>query len=92
MIVSLLLWLVAVNSWTFARFGMDKKRAEAGGRRIPESDLLGLALIGGTLGAYAGRHHFRHKTRKQPFSMRLHIIALLQAGALAGWAAAGLPA
>ncbi|MDB5690020.1 MAG: cold-shock protein [Sphingomonas bacterium] len=88
----ILAWLVVVNGWTFARFGMDKQRAVAGLRRIPESDLLGLCLIGGTIGAYAGRHRFRHKTRKQPFSTYLHLIAVLQSGGLIGWAAAGIAA
>ena len=35
-----------VNLWTMLRFWQDKERALAGERRIPESDLLGLALIG----------------------------------------------
>ena len=76
-----------VNSITFALFGLDKARAEAGVRRISEATLLRLAFVGGTIGAYAGRRLFRHKTRKQPFSSNLHAIALLQALALggAGW-------
>ena len=40
--------------------------------------MSGLVLIGGTPGAYAGRALFRHKTRKQPFSARLHTIAVFQ--------------
>jgi uncharacterized membrane protein YsdA (DUF1294 family) len=52
--------------------------AEGGGPRISEVNLLLLALIGGSPGAYAGRHLFRHKTRKQPFSNELHGIAALQ--------------
>jgi uncharacterized membrane protein YsdA (DUF1294 family) len=39
---------------------------------------LNLALIGGIGGAYAGRALFRHKTRKQPFSTHLHMVAGLQ--------------
>ena len=76
--------LVSLNSATLALFGLDKMKAQAGTRRIAESTLLGLALLGGTPGAYAGRAVFRHKTRKQPFSLRLHAIAGLQAGVLAG--------
>ena len=77
--------LLLVNGWTVVRFWQDKRRARKGARRIPEADLLGLALIGGTPGAYAARHLLRHKTRKQPFSFRLHMIAVLQAGGLLGW-------
>ncbi|ODS99888.1 MAG: hypothetical protein ABS49_07085 [Erythrobacter sp. SCN 62-14] len=34
--------------------------------------------FGGIGGAYAGRALFRHKTRKQPFSAQLHLIACAQ--------------
>ena len=61
------LYLGAVNLAAFAAFGADKLLAWAGVRRISEGNLLTLALVGGSPGAYAGRHLFRHKTRKQPF-------------------------
>jgi len=77
--------LIAVNLWTMLRFYQDKQRAIAGERRIPEANLLGLALIGGTPGAFLARHLFRHKTRKQPFSTWLIVIAVIQAGAIIGW-------
>jgi uncharacterized membrane protein YsdA (DUF1294 family) len=78
--------IAAVNVWTFMLFGLDKIRAEEGSWRISESTLLVWAFYGGTMGAYAGRAIFRHKTRKQPFSSRLHGIAIFQlfAGAGAG--------
>ena len=76
--------LLAVNLITFTMFGLDKRLAEAGSLRIPERSLLALAFWGGTPGAYAGRHVFRHKTRKQPFSNDLFTIALLQVIALGG--------
>ena len=76
--------LLAVNLWTTFRFWQDKARARKGERRIPEADLLGLALIGGTPGAYLARHLFRHKTRKQPFSTCLHLIAVVQVGLIGG--------
>lgn len=70
--------LVALNFAAFAAFGIDKALAENNRRRISEAALLKLAFFGGTPGAYAGRALFRHKTRKQPFSDRLHMIAGLQ--------------
>ena len=78
------LLLLALNLFTMLRFWQDKKRAIAGERRIPEADLLTLALVGGSPGAFAARWLFRHKTRKQPFSTRLFLIAAVQAGALIG--------
>lgn len=83
---------IAMNFLAFAAFRIDKMRAEGGHRRVRESTLLWLALVGGSPGAYAGRAMFRHKTRKQPFSSRLHTIAALQVVALGaglGWMLAG---
>lgn len=80
----LLLALVFINLWTMLAFWRDKKRAVAGERRFSEADLLVLALAGGSPGALLARRLFRHKTRKQPFSTRLFLIAAIQAGAAAG--------
>jgi uncharacterized membrane protein YsdA (DUF1294 family) len=82
MIAAVLCAFLLVNLWTIHRFGSDKRRAIEGRRRIAEADLLFLAALGGTPGAFFARHRFRHKTRKQPFSARLWLIALVQAGAL----------
>ena len=81
--------LLVINGWTILRFWQDKQRAQAGARRIPESDLLGLALIGGSPGALLARHLFRHKTRKEPFTTQLFIIVALQIGALIGFGLLG---
>jgi uncharacterized membrane protein YsdA (DUF1294 family) len=77
--------LALVNVRTFIRFGQDKARARAGERRIAEADLLGLAIFGGTPGAFLARHVFRHKTRKQPFSTYLYLIGVVQTGLVAGF-------
>ena len=59
-----------------------RQRAMAGGARIAESDLLGLALIGGSPGALVARQLLQHKTSKQPFSNQLHVIFGAQIGVL----------
>lgn len=79
--------LIALNLWTMLRFWQDKRRAIAQTRRIPESHLLGLALIGGSAGALLARPLFRHKTRKQPFSTWLYLICIAQIAAAFGLAA-----
>lgn len=78
--------LLPVNLVAFTLFAMDKRRARMGLRRFSERTLLLWALIGGTPGAFLGRHVFRHKTRKQPFSTLLWLIAAAQAMAIAAWA------
>lgn len=80
----LLAVFLVLNGWTVLRFWQDKQRAIAGERRVPKSDLLGLALIGGSPGALLARKWFRHKTRKEPFSTKLLLIVAIQAGAAFG--------
>ena len=83
---------IAINLIAFAAFGLDKAKARRGQYRIAESTLLLFAFFGGTLGAYAGRSLFRHKTRKQPFNSHLFTIAVLQMlalGGLIGWWVSG---
>ena len=89
---NLLALFALINLMTFMLFGLDKLRAEAGSWRISEGTLLAWAFFGGSIGAYAGRAIFRHKTRKQPFCSPLHQTATLHAVAaamLCGWIIAG---
>lgn len=75
--MALWLWLGVINLFTFTLFWWDKRAAERNASRVPENELLGLALIGGALGGLLGQQVFRHKTRKQPFRMQLQLIAIL---------------
>lgn len=75
-------YLLAINAATFAAFVYDKRAARRGHWRVAERTLLLMALIGGTPGAYASRTVVRHKTRKQPFVGRLHLILALQIAAI----------
>ncbi|HEY0597718.1 DUF1294 domain-containing protein [Sphingopyxis sp.] len=57
----------AANGIAFGLMVIDKRRAEAGIHRIPESTLLLWAFLGGTFGTVLAACLVRHKTRKQPF-------------------------
>lgn len=85
-------YFAVINVVAFAAFGVDKQKASMQQQRISEATLLQLAFFGGSPGAYAGRHLFRHKTRKQPFSSTLFtivVIQLLALGAMLGWWVSG---
>jgi uncharacterized membrane protein YsdA (DUF1294 family) len=78
-------WLIGVNLAALLAYGYDKAVAGSGRTRVPEAVLLGLALIGGSPGAFVGMLVFRHKTSKPAFLIPFALIALLQLGLLAAW-------
>src|SRR4051812_9186491 len=85
------LGLVAVMSGAcFVAYGLDKRRATRGGRRVPERTLHLLAFLGGWPGALLGRRQFRHKTKKVPFRIVFWAVVVLHVGAVA-YAVAGSP-
>jgi len=84
----LLAWMAGWTPVAFAAYAIDKRAATRGGWRIPELVLHGLALIGGVLGAWAGRLVFHHKTRHPMFLVVL-VVASVVWGAIAVWAVLG---
>ena len=71
-----LIYLAVINVVTFFMYGIDKWRSTSGrllptGRkkaknskwRIRETALLGLAVLGGSIGAWLGMKVWRHKTQ-----------------------------
>ena len=79
---SLWLYLAVVNVVAFALYGIDKYKAKTGAWRIPEKTLLGVAVLGGSVGAMAGMKYFHHKTKHWYFRYGLPVIFLLQAAAV----------
>ena len=74
----LLIYLEAVNLLTLAVYGFDKYRAKVHRERIPEAALMGLAAIGGSVGALAGMRLFRHKIRKPRFYIGVPVILVME--------------
>lgn len=77
-IKNIIIYLLIINVIAFLAMLLDKKKAEKGKWRIKESTLLILAVIGGSVGAIAGMHTFRHKTQKTRFFIGLPVILILQ--------------
>lgn len=78
--ISYLSIVMLMSTICFAAYGLDKQQAVTGGRRIPESTLHLLALIGGWPGAILGQRHFRHKTKKLSFLIEFWLVVVLHIG------------
>lgn len=77
-----LYYIVIINILTFIVYGLDKLKAKKGKWRIPESTLLLLAIIGGSIGAWFGMKVWHHKTMHKKFKYGIPLIIILQLGVL----------
>lgn len=75
-------YLVLINAAAFVLMLADKLKARKGAWRIPESTLMGMAFLGGSVGAIAGMYAFRHKTRHKKFTVGLRLILAAQAAVI----------
>ena len=86
-----LIYLVAINIVTFFMYGINKWRSTSGrllptGRkkaknskwRIRETALLGLAVLGGSIGAWLGMKVWHHKTQHKKFRYGVLAIIIVQ--------------
>lgn len=72
-------YMLVVNIIAFLLYGIDKhKSRQKGIQRIPEKTLVGVAAIGGSIGALAGMYVFWHKIRKPKFYIGIPCLLLLQ--------------
>ena len=74
----ILIYLIAINVVTFFAYGIDKWKAKRSKWRIQEATLLGLAVIGGSIGALLGMKVWHHKTMHKKFQFGVPVIILLQ--------------
>lgn len=79
----LLSWVLALSLVTFLTFGYDKAISGTKRTRVPESVLLALVFLGGTLGGVAGMVVFRHKTAKGSFQFKLLLVVAVQVALIA---------
>ena len=71
-------YLLAINIASFFLYGIDKYKAKKGRWRISEAILLLMAVIGGSIGAWAGMRLWHHKTMHKKFKYGIPIIIILQ--------------
>lgn len=74
------LYLLIVNAAGFISMLVDKLKAKKNLWRIPESSLLTIALIGGSIGSLIGMYTVRHKTRHLKFTIGVPLILAAQVG------------
>jgi uncharacterized membrane protein YsdA (DUF1294 family) len=63
---------------TFLTYGIDKWKAKKSLWRIREASLLGLAVLGGSIGAWLGMKVWHHKTMHKKFKYGIPLILVVQ--------------
>lgn len=71
-------YLVVINVVTFFMYGIDKWKAKKSKWRISEATLLGMAVIGGSIGAWLGMKVWHHKTLHKKFRYGIPLILIVQ--------------
>ena len=74
--------IAILNVITFFLYGFDKWKAKKDRWRIPESTLLLLAVLGGSIGAWLCMKIWHHKTMHKKFKYGIPLIMILQIGIL----------
>lgn len=79
----------AASAVTFVLYHADKRAAQTGRWRVPESRLLLAGLLGGWPGAVIAQQTLRHKSAKASFRAAFWGSVVLNVGAVVVWAALG---
>lgn len=74
----ILSYLLIVNIVAFVMYYLDKQKAKKDKWRTPESALIGVAALGGSIGALLGMKVFRHKTKHKKFTIGVPLILIIQ--------------
>ena len=71
-------YILTINIATLLLYGIDKYKAKKGRWRISEATLLLMAVIGGSIGAWAGMRLWHHKTMHKKFKYGIPVIIIMQ--------------
>ena len=78
----LIIYLFLINALGLILMLADKQKAKKNQWRIPEGTLLGIAMLGGSIGSLLGMCIARHKTKKSAFTVGIPLILLMQIATL----------
>ena len=81
----IIIYLVIINVTTFFVYGIDKWKAKKSKWRIRETALLGLAVLGGSIGAWLGMKVWHHKTQHRKFTYGVPAIIIIQLALSVYW-------
>ena len=74
----LFIYFLSLNVLTFFTYGIDKWKAKKSKWRIREAALLGLAVLGGSIGAWLGMKVWHHKAMHKKFKYGIPAIIIVQ--------------
>jgi len=74
----LIYYLIVINASGLLFMLADKIKAQKNQWRIPEATLMGIGLLGGSLGCILGMRLFRHKTKHPKFFVGLPVMLVAQ--------------
>ena len=78
MIKVVITYLFFINLLGFFIMLIDKQRAVHKEWRIAEKTLLGISILGGTIGMLIGMSSFNHKTKHKKFTIGVPFILFIQ--------------
>lgn len=82
LLYGILIYLAAVNIVAFFLYGIDKWKSRHDKWRVTEAKLIGIALLGGSVGALLGMKTWHHKTQHAKFRYGLPLILFLHLAAV----------
>jgi uncharacterized membrane protein YsdA (DUF1294 family) len=74
----LILYFLTINALGFLLMLVDKHKARKNRWRIPEATLMGVAVLGGSIGSLIGMYTVRHKTKHPKFTVGIPLILIVQ--------------
>jgi len=81
--------ICVVSMITYSLYAVDKRRAQAGGWRIPEAQLHLMEVLGGWPGGWIAQQRLRHKVVKGSYQFLFWGIVLVYQVASADWISGG---
>src|SRR5580704_2675763 len=79
-VVAYLIVVAVMSMVCFITYGLDKRQAVNGGRRVSERTLHMMAFLGGWPGALIAQRQFHHKTQKVSFRFVFWMVLVLHIG------------